>query len=116
MGNLASTYSALGRHDDALAMKERVLEFSRRVLPENHPDIGEGDVWYWIAFFLIVTIAFTGLALYNISCSYMQAGEISLAVECAREALRIWQAALPPGHEYVLAAKERVRRLEQALQ
>ena len=51
MGNLAETYSALGRHDDALAMKERVLEFQRRVLPENHPDIGEGDVWYWIACF-----------------------------------------------------------------
>ena len=49
MGHLASTYSALGRHDDALAMKERVLEFRRRVLPENHPDIGEGDVWYGIA-------------------------------------------------------------------
>ena len=44
MGNLAETYSALGRHDDALAMKERVLEFWRRVLPENHPDIGEGRV------------------------------------------------------------------------
>ena len=47
MGNLASTYSDLGRHDDALAMQERVLEFSRRVLPENHPDIGEGDVLVW---------------------------------------------------------------------
>ena len=46
---LASTYSALGRHDDAIAMKERVLEYVRRVLPENHPDIGEGDVWYGIA-------------------------------------------------------------------
>ena len=51
MGNLAVTYSALGRHDDALAMKERVLEFRRRVLPESHPAIGEGDVWYWIACF-----------------------------------------------------------------
>ena len=50
MGNLAVTYSALGRHDDALAMRERVLEFRRRVLPENHPSIGEGDVWYWMAF------------------------------------------------------------------
>ncbi len=51
MGNLATTYSALGRHADALVLKERVLEFMRRVLPENHPDIGEGDVWYWIACF-----------------------------------------------------------------
>ena len=44
MGNLAETYSALGRHEDALAMNERVLEFSRRVLPEDHPDIGEGHM------------------------------------------------------------------------
>ena len=44
MSNLASSYSDLGRHADALAMRERVLEFDRRVLPENHPDIGEGRV------------------------------------------------------------------------
>jgi hypothetical protein len=42
MGNLAGTYSALGRHADALVMKERVLEFRRRVLPADHPEIGEG--------------------------------------------------------------------------
>ena len=42
MNNLAQTYSALGRHADALAMKERVLEFQRRVLPADHPSIGEG--------------------------------------------------------------------------
>ena len=58
MGHLASTYSALGRHDDALAMGERVLEFRRRVLPENHPDIGEGDVWCGICILLIVTRGF----------------------------------------------------------
>ena len=40
MINLASTYSALGRHADALAMGERVLEFKRRVLPASHPSIG----------------------------------------------------------------------------
>ena len=44
MNNLAQTYSALGRHADALAMNERVLEFLRRVLPADHPDIGEGNV------------------------------------------------------------------------
>ena len=42
MGDLATTYSALGRHADALAVTERVLEFQRRVLPANHPGIGEG--------------------------------------------------------------------------
>ena len=40
MGNLALTYSALGRHQDALVLKEKTLEFRRRVLPENHPEIG----------------------------------------------------------------------------
>ena len=49
MGNLAETYSALGRHEDALAMKESVLEFHRRVLPEDHPSIGEGHVWSSVA-------------------------------------------------------------------
>ena len=44
MNNLAATYTELGRHADALAMLERSLEFQRRVLPANHPDIGEGCV------------------------------------------------------------------------
>ena len=42
MNNLAWTYRELGRHADAVAMGEQVLEFQRRVLPANHPDIGEG--------------------------------------------------------------------------
>ncbi len=40
MSNLASSYGALGRQQDALAMQEKMLEFRRHVLPENHPDIG----------------------------------------------------------------------------
>ena len=44
MGDLANSHSKLGRHEDALAMDEKVLEFRRRVLPENHPDIGEERV------------------------------------------------------------------------
>ncbi len=42
MNNLSGAYRLLGRHADALAMSEQVLEFQRRVLPANHPDIGEG--------------------------------------------------------------------------
>ena len=45
MNNLAMMYSDLGRHADALAMGEEVLEFRRRVLPANHPEIGEGCAW-----------------------------------------------------------------------
>jgi hypothetical protein len=44
LGNLASIYILLERYADALALQERVLEFRRRVLPENHPHIGEGHV------------------------------------------------------------------------
>ena len=58
MSSLAVTYSDLGRHAESLALKERVLEFMRRVLPENHPKIGEGDVWYGICILLIVTRCF----------------------------------------------------------
>ncbi len=44
MGNIASSYSDLGMHEKALAMRLRRLELYRRVLRENHPDIGEGHV------------------------------------------------------------------------
>ena len=40
MGNLALSYSALGRHQDALVLQEKTLEFWRCVLPESHPNIG----------------------------------------------------------------------------
>ena len=63
----------------------------------------------------IVMFFSAGLALYNISFSYETSGSLRRALECAREALRIRQASLPPGHEDVAGAKSRVRRLEQAL-
>jgi hypothetical protein len=40
MGNVAIVYAALGRLQDALVLQEKMLEFHRRVLPENHPQIG----------------------------------------------------------------------------
>jgi hypothetical protein len=63
MSNLASSYSALGRHEDALEMQERVLEFLRRVfvLPENNPDIGEGRVGSGVACDLLIVRGLRGL-------------------------------------------------------
>ncbi len=43
MYNISGMYRELGRHADALVLKERVLELRQRVLPEDHPDIGEVD-------------------------------------------------------------------------
>ncbi len=92
MGNLASIYSALGRHQDALALQEKTLELQRRVLPVNHPSIGT--------------------SCFNISFCYGQAGDFSLAIERAREALRTWQATLPPSHPLVEQAQQLVRKIE----
>ena len=58
---------------------------------------------------------FTGLALYNISFSYETSGSLPRALECAREALRIWQTSLPPGHEHVALAQSQVCDIERAL-
>ena len=41
---LGRVMSDQGRHDEALAMQEIVLEFRRRVLPADNPSIGEGRV------------------------------------------------------------------------
>jgi hypothetical protein len=41
MVNVSNAYVALGRHQEALMMGEKTLELHQRVLPENHPDIGE---------------------------------------------------------------------------
>jgi hypothetical protein len=43
---LANVLSDKGQHEEAVEMGEKTLEFRRRVLPENHPDIGEGDAVY----------------------------------------------------------------------
>ena len=42
---LASVLYDQGRHKEAVAIQESVLEFYRRVLPADHPSIGEGRVW-----------------------------------------------------------------------
>ena len=65
MSNLASSYAKLGRHEDALAMRERVLEFRRRVLPESHPDIGEGRVGSGVACGLLIV---RGRGLLIVTC------------------------------------------------
>ena len=92
MGNLAAMYGSLGRHQDAVVLQEKTLEFRRRVLPENHSDIGESCV--------------------NISISYHRAGDFRRAIERAREALRIFQATLPPSHPHLKTAQELVRLIQ----
>ena len=92
MGNLANRYFALGRHQDALAMQEKTLEFMRRVLPDNHPHIG--------------------ISCFNIGNSCHKVGDLHRALQFAREALRIFQATLPPSHPLVTQTQQLVLRCE----
>jgi hypothetical protein len=41
MRDVAQSYSALGKHQDALNMNEMALEFFDRALPDYHPNICE---------------------------------------------------------------------------
>ena len=75
MTSLASSYAVLGRSDDALVMYERALEFRRRVLPENHPDLGH--------------------SLYTSSIHLRKVGQSHQALKFAREALGIFTAGNP---------------------
>jgi hypothetical protein len=53
--------------------------------------------------------------LYNISLSYKQAGDFDRALECARESLRVFQIALPPGHQYIILTEKMILDLERAM-
>jgi hypothetical protein len=46
MNNLAVSLKNVGRPNEALEMNKKVLELYRRLLPENHPDIGEKNAVY----------------------------------------------------------------------
>ena len=97
-------------------MQEKTLEFRRRVLPENHPDIGDGHTPPLIPFYLNFIFVYAGLSLYNISFSYNETGDLQRAMECVRESLRVWQTALPPGHQDIHNAEDMIRYLEHAMQ
>ena len=39
LGRIGCAFRELGRHNEALRMMERALDFRRRTLHKNHPDI-----------------------------------------------------------------------------
>jgi hypothetical protein len=95
MHNLGDSYRELGRHEDGIAMKEKALDFRRRFLPENHPDIGS--------------------SCFSLGISYLQTGNLGHAVEKARESLRIWQATLPQSHPNIETALQLVSQIEKMM-
>jgi hypothetical protein len=75
-------------------MGEKTLEFQRRVLPQNHPDIG--------------------ISCFNLGNSCRKVGYLHRALQFSLEALRIFQATLPPSHPHVKHAQQLVLQYEGA--
>jgi len=81
MGNLAATYSHLGRLDDALAMQQRALQFREMNLPHLHPDIGE--------------------SMNNLGSTYSDLGRHDDALAMKKKALEFRQNILPAHHPHI---------------
>ena len=78
LGNLAVTYSALGRLADALPLSERALRITETALGPDHPD--------------------TALRLGNLAVTYSALGRLADALPLEQRALRITETALGPDH------------------
>jgi tetratricopeptide (TPR) repeat protein len=78
MNNLAMTYSALGRHQDALQLQEDVLAFRKRVLPSDHLDIAT--------------------SMGNLASTYSDLGRHQDALQLKEDVLAFRKRVLPSDH------------------
>jgi len=78
----ASALSALGRHEEALALKEEVLAAYREAFPPDHPDVL--------------------LAMGNLANTYSALGRHVEALALQEEVLAAYREAFPPDHPDVL--------------
>ena len=102
MKMLASTYSAIGRTKEALALKEQTLEFELRVLPADHPHIGDRVFLARFCFF-VHTFVFSplfpaGSAMQNLANAYLFEGRLEDALSLHQKALDFRQRVLPSNH------------------
>jgi hypothetical protein len=78
MGNLADSYAALGRHADAVKLREETLALKKAKLGPNHPD--------------------TLSSMHNLSISYAALGRHADAYNLREETLMLRKAKLGPDH------------------
>ncbi len=95
---LASTYAELGLHQDALVMREKTLEFRRRVLLENHPHIGLTYFWLVVYFLSYLTISALGNAMDNLASTCTDLGRHQDALVMLEKALEFRRRILPENH------------------
>jgi tetratricopeptide (TPR) repeat protein len=103
MSNLASVYDELGRHEDAVAMGEKALEFKRRVVPENHPDIGAARLR--LLFEEDFDFSTPGYAMNSLANTYVHLGRYQDALAMGEKALEFRRRVLPANHPDIGAAR-----------
>jgi hypothetical protein len=101
MSNLAATYSDLGRHHDALVMKEKTLEFRRLVLPENHPDIGATRFRCLLVDCGRLTLASLGREMSHLATTYSDLGRHQDALVMREKTLEFQRRVLPENHPQI---------------
>jgi hypothetical protein len=100
MGNLATTYSSLGKYNEALALHLEVLAFHRRVLPEDHPHIGRGPLAPLNAScrahhtLTLSFVLWAGVVLGRLVSAYQDAGLYDEAVRTGQEAIQMMESNL----------------------
>lgn len=115
MTNLGGTYSALGRYQDALAMREQALDFSRRFLPQNHPEIGARNFSLRVDLTFWRDLLTLGSAMCDLAVSLTHAGQLYRAISLSRQALETMQAILPPSHSRVEMAQVKIHSIEEII-
>jgi hypothetical protein len=104
MGDLAVAYSSIGRHHDALLMKEKALEFLRLTLPEHHPHIGVTQIYLLDNATWILTISSIGGAMNNLAQAYLALGRNEDALVLFEATIELVRRVLPRDHPLIGAA------------
>ncbi len=94
MMNLANSYAALGREQDALVLREKTLDFMRRVGPQNHPDKGATQTAP-VHIYMTCDLHFPGDAMFCLAVSYSFFGRHQDALALFEQALELRQRVLP---------------------
>ena len=84
LANYASFVQTQGQYQEALQLRQEVLEFRKRVLPEDHPDIAR--------------------SMHNLAASLSNLGEHQEAMQLQREVLEFNKRVLPEDHPDIAAS------------
>jgi len=126
MNNLASAYTAVGRHNDALHLEEDVLDFQRRTHPPDDPHIANAMSNLMTTYFELgryhdaarlgeETVAFrlwvqpqdhpdVALSMGNLAAVYSALGRHDDAVRLHENVFEIRKRVLPPDHPHIAEA------------